>query len=410
MIRRPPRFVHTSDWHLERPLSGFAEIPERLKNKLIDAPYLAAARVVDLTLAEDADFLLLSGDVLDIELAGPRGIAFLLEQFARLRQRGMSVYWAGGRVDRPMRWPASIQLPDNVHYFPQRRPEAIVHFRDEEPLAQIVGVSRHRKRAIRAGDFSSSADDLPTIAVAHGPVAATTLDASGVTYWALGGKHGRSTVNAARPAIHYPGTPQGRIAREAGGHGATIVEIDDAGAATMRFVPTDVVRWLSQQIAIDPTTTRESLHRLLIERLASLEGGAPGIEWLMAIEISGHGPLIGPLRTGTWPAELLGELRSHAPANVWPVSLVLDPASAVPPAWVEHDSLLGEFLRSLGDLGADGGEREVAARLEGYLDEPQRASEIGRLVAPTDDPDRLRLVRQTAALAAGWLGGEEVRS
>lgn len=410
MIRRPPRFIHTSDWHLERPLSGFAEIPERLKNKLIDAPYLAAARVVDTALAEDADFLVLSGDVLDIELAGPRGIAFLLEQFARLRQRGVSVYWAGGRVDRPTRWPASIMLPDNVHYFPQRRPEVIVHFRDDEPLAQIVGVSRHRKRAIRRGAFSPSTDGLPTIAVAHGPVEATALAASGVTYWALGGKHGRATVNAGPPAAHYPGTPQGRSPSEAGGHGASVVELDDSGAATTRFVSTDAVRWSSQQMTIDPTATRESLHRLLVERLTALASGATGIEWLVAIKLAGHGPLIAPLRNSVWSAELLAELRSHAPGSVWPVSLELDPASAVPPAWAEHDSLLGELLRSLGDLGADGDELGVAARLASYLDEPRRASEIGRLVALTDDADRLRLLRQTAALAAACLGGEEVRS
>lgn len=409
MNRRPPRFVHTSDWHLERPPSGLAEIPDRLRAKLIDAPYLAAERVVDAALAEEADFLVLSGDVLDVELAGPRGVAFLLDQFSRLRQREVSVYWAGGRVDRPTRWPAAIKLPDNVHYFSQGRPEAIVHHRDDEPLAHVIGVSRHRKRAVRADAFLSPADGLPAIAVAHGAIDPTALAGRSLTYWALGGKHGRATINAGSPTAHYCGTPQARTASDVGSHGCTVVELDE-GQATTRFVATDVVRWSSQQITIDVAATRESLLESLAERLASLStAAAASIEWLVAFKLSGNGPLIAPLRHGAWPAELLQELRRRAPANVWPVSLELDSAAAVPPAWVEHDSILGEFLRSLGELGAhdDAG---LAARLESYLDEPRRASEIGRLVALADDTDRLRVLRQSAALAAGWLGGEEVRS
>lgn len=410
MNRRPPRFVHTSDWHLERPPSGLAEIPERLRAKLIDAPYLAAERVVDAALTEEADFLVLSGDVLDVELAGPRGVAFVLEQFSRLRQRGVSVYWAGGRVDRPTRWPAAIKLPDNVRFFSQRRPEAIVHHRDDEPLAHVIGVSRHRKRAVRADAFLPAADGLPALAVAHGPIDRTALTGRPLTYWALGGKHGRVTISAGSPTAHYCGTPQARTAGEAGSHGCTVVELDEDGQATTRFVATDIVRWSSQQITIDAAATRESLLDSLVERLASLTAtAAADIEWLVVFKVSGHGPLIAALRDGAWPAELLQGLRRRAPANVWPVSLDLDSAAAVPPAWVEHDSILGEFLRSLGELGADD-DVGLATRLESYLDEPRRASEIGRLVALADGADRLRLLRQSAALAAGWLGGEEVRS
>jgi DNA repair protein SbcD/Mre11 len=436
MIRRPPRFVHSSDWHLERPLGGLAEIPDRLKATFIDAPYLAAARVVDTALAEDADFLVLSGDLLDVELAGPHGVAFLLEQFSRLRERQISVYWAAGRVDRPTRWPASIKLPDNVRLFSQRRPEAVVHQREAVPLARIVGISRHRKRATPFNGFSADADGLPTIGVAHGPFDRAALAGRPLSYWAMGGKHGRTTIAEGPPAAHYAGSPQARAANESGSHGCTVVELDSeldgdlhgevaGGRASMRFVPTDVVRWSPQPVTIDQTTTRESLRHLLAERLATLAGGASSSEWLVSFDVSGHGPLTAALRHGAWPRQLLAELRSHAPANVWPMSIELDPAAAVPPAWFEQDSLLGDYLRSLGDLGAEGdghggegqgGEGQggeglgVAARLASYLDEPRRAGEIGRLVAVTDSADRLRVLRQSAALAADWLGGQEVGS
>ena len=81
MPAEPFRFVQASDLHLEQPVQGLAEVPEHLRAALLDAPFTAAERVFDATLAESADFLILAGDVLNPRHAGPRGITFLLEQF-----------------------------------------------------------------------------------------------------------------------------------------------------------------------------------------------------------------------------------------------------------------------------------------------------------------------------------------
>ena len=58
-------FVHASDLHLEQSLYGIAEIPPAMRKILIDAPYTAAKRVFDAAVDQHADFLLLTGDVLD---------------------------------------------------------------------------------------------------------------------------------------------------------------------------------------------------------------------------------------------------------------------------------------------------------------------------------------------------------
>ena len=108
MSQPPLRFVHTSDFHLERPLGGVAEVPTHLRELFLDAPFEAAAQVFETALSERADALLLAGDVVDFDLVGPRAVVFLQEQFQRLADHNLPVYWACGNVDPAESWPASV--------------------------------------------------------------------------------------------------------------------------------------------------------------------------------------------------------------------------------------------------------------------------------------------------------------
>src|SRR5262245_55227573 len=107
MTQGPFPFVHASDLHLERPLFGLAEVPDRLRDSFIEAPYVAAERVFETAIAEQADVLGLAGDILHNLTAGARAWLFLQEQFSKLNASGIQVYWAGGGVDPPEEWPAA---------------------------------------------------------------------------------------------------------------------------------------------------------------------------------------------------------------------------------------------------------------------------------------------------------------
>src|SRR5947208_10171007 len=132
-------FVHASDLHLETPPYGLAEIPEHLRDNLLEAPYRAAERVFDLALSEKADFLVLSGDVLAASRTGPRGPSFLVKQFQRLRDRDIAVYWAAGQAEADG-WPTHIDLPDNVHRFSASVRE-FTHRRGGLAVAHLVSVA-----------------------------------------------------------------------------------------------------------------------------------------------------------------------------------------------------------------------------------------------------------------------------
>ncbi len=417
MTQRPFRFIHAGDLHLERPLSGVAEVPDALREAFLEAPYLAAERVFENALAEQVDFVVLAGDVLHAETTGPRGPLFLVSQFERLRHRGIRVYWAGGEVDPPEAWPAAIRLPDNVHLFPQGRFEELPHHRGGEAVARLLGTSTLRSREVRAGDFNPSPSGLFTIAVAHSNAdRELIMDLADsmqppVQYWALGGRHGRHSPSEAPYFAHYPGTPQGREPSEVGAHGCTLVEVDEDGTAQLRALTTDLLRWRHERIAVDAGTSQDDLAQALSECLRALVAAAPGLDLLISWEVHGAGPLLPLLRRGTLASELLATLRGQfgrgSPA-AWSVSLEVAADAALPADWFRQENLLGDFLRAVADI-----EAAPATSPRGRIDltallKALRAEGVGgAALALDDDTTRRRVLARAAALGADLLSGEE---
>ena len=147
---------------------GLTEVPDHLRGAFADAPYRAAERVFDAAIKERVDFVALAGDLIDPPLAGPRGLVFLGEQFARLAEKDIKVYWAGGRSDNFERWAEAWPLGVNVLRFPLNRVQRITHERGGQPLVQILGTSSGQRRKIRAADFHADGSELFSVAVAHG--------------------------------------------------------------------------------------------------------------------------------------------------------------------------------------------------------------------------------------------------
>ena len=120
MPQQPFRLVHSSDWELQRPLLGWSSAPEALRERLLEAPFVAAERVVETAVREQANFLLLTGGLAPLEEADARTIQFLAAQFERLARERIDVYWVGGPQDPPAAWPSGLPLPSNVHAFGQQ--------------------------------------------------------------------------------------------------------------------------------------------------------------------------------------------------------------------------------------------------------------------------------------------------
>jgi DNA repair exonuclease SbcCD nuclease subunit len=409
MVGRPFRFVHASDLHLESVAQGISEVPDHLRDLLVDGPYRATERLVETALAEDVDFIILSGDVLNPMVTGPRGPLFLGSQFQRLAERKIPIYWAGGSIDPPDAWPSWLRLPETVHVFPAGHVEEIVHQRDGVSLARLVGLSRIQDRPVDLAGFEADPSGLFTIGAFHGEVEAASLSPRGLHYWALGGLHATNTLCNTPCVAHYSGSPQGRSRQETGAHGCTLVQVDEQRHIRTNLLPTDMFRWCEEYLVVDEHTTREGLESLLRERVQTLSDASSEVVLLISWTVAGTGPLMGRLRSGPLAAELLARLRADfgqaTPAR-WSLSITCEPAARLPDDWYEQETFLGDYLRALRHFQVNADE---AVGLEDYLDERQQAGSLGAMAHFADPAVREQILREAAQLGADLLRGEEIQ-
>jgi hypothetical protein len=317
---------------------------------LIEAPYHAAEQMFETALAEDVDALVLAGDVVDVDRAGPPAIVLLLEQFARLGDRGIHVYWAGGAVDHPDNWPRSVVLPENVHIFPVGHVQTLDLVRAGETVGRVQGISCRVDGQIEARGFHRDAHGLFTIGVAYGTDDSPGHEGDRVHYMALGGRHQYETVDEEPGVAHYCGSPQGRGPTEVGPHGCTLVHVDDTCRARPQFVATDSIRWTEQTLEVTATTKQEQLYERLVERMEKLLAKHPGIDLLVRWKIHGTGPLVNRLRPGGLSDEMLVDLRrrfGHASQLAWSASLECHSPLSVPAEWYDEETVLGDFVRQV---------------------------------------------------------------
>jgi len=423
MSNRPLRFIHAADFHLEQPPSGIAAVPDHLRESFLESPWLAAERVFEAVLSEEAEFLVLSGDLLHPLRTGPRGPLFLAEQFERLAQRAIPVYWAAGRVDPPELWPSVVPLSDNVHVFPAGRPEAINYLRNGVPAARLVGAGRLRGHKMRASEFEPDPAGLFTIAVVHGSATSESLRARDIDYWALGGNHTRTTLFTSPHTAHYPGTSQGRQPEHCGAHGCTLVQVDESRKLRTTLIPCDALRWQAEHVASEPSLTREGLETRLRDRVERLRESMPESDLLLSWTIAGSGSLATHLRRGRLALELLEMLRNQfgamSPA-AWSVAMEIEPAVTAPAEWLEQDTICGAFLREFRQeqlapekpivltdyLPPELADKEPSKR---ESEDPQtRQPGLWEELAEISDPaTRESVLREAAMLGADLLSGEE---
>ncbi len=400
----PLRFIHASDFQLHQPLAGFAHAPDDMRQLLVDAPMAAARAVFDAAIVNNVDFLVLSGGLIDIQRAAPASVRLLIDQFKRLADKNIRIYWAGSLTDGPDKWPGGLPLPANVHVFPLDKVETVTHVRDARPIASIVGASTTTGR-IRAGEYRADRDGLYTVGVANGNADPEDLIKRSLHYWALGGRDEAETLSSEPHIAHYAGSPQGRTARSSGKHGAMLVSIDHAGLVRMQPLTTDVVRWHSETLVANHVTSDEELYRLMAERVTHLTSATPDrqlmIEWTIDVDDTLTQELVGGDLSASLTQRLNEQFGKRRPC-AWTYLLKPEPHSDVAAELYEEDTILGDFLRSLRDYRSHSSKKLDMANL---LSSEALASELGRALHIDDGLSREQLLRQVAQIGVHMLGG-----
>lgn len=341
------RFIHASDFHLERPLGDLDELPAPLRETMATAPHQAIAAVFDAALSTNIDFVLLSGDLLHPQAAGPFGLNFLLEQFEKLNQADTPVYWAAGQVDDPKQWPDACTMPPNVTRFPTDQPTAVNVTRGGRTICRIVGRSSEGRTALHVPGFEVESTDDFTIGVGYGQASLETLAEARFDFWCLGGKHGREELESeGEVAALYAGSPQGRTLAESGAHGFSIIDVDAQWNVRVNEMPCDLFRYCNVRLHSADIASVGSIENLLGERIVRLQHEAGGRHLIIGWEVlADNGEAIAQIGDGQQLLEWLRREYGHGNPAAWSTSLRIRPPQKYPKSWHEEDTILGDYLR-----------------------------------------------------------------
>lgn len=369
------KFIHASDLRLSQSLSPVVAVRDEWKSWLVDAPLEAARRVFDLALEEQVDFLILAGDIVDVSDASPRTLTFLLDQFQRLHEKGIPIFWAGGAMDHPEDWPGPLRLPESVQVFAAGSVEELTPMRGDSALASLLGTSRARRGDVRLGEFDGEDANLVRIGVLHGKFDSHAIARQRIDYWALGGAPNRDipSQNSSGMAV-YPGSPQGRGFHEPGAHGCVVVNVEGKRARP-RFAATDTVRWQEETLVAGAADSLENVEDQLVDRTKRLVAESDNRPQIVRWRIEGLDSWKVAASHAAWTDRMVSLLRDEflrGKPSVLTTEVEIGEVASREASWFEEDTIRGDYLRSIRDaLGSD--ENEIA--IEAHLpDENVRAA------------------------------------
>lgn len=405
MSGEPIRFIHAADLHLEQSMSGMGSVPDSLRSSLIEAPFSAARRVFESARLERVDFVVLSGDILHPQEAGPAGLCFLIDQLEQLAAAQIPVYWAGGRIDRFHQWPKAAALPETVYRSASRDVRTHPFYRGGQVAALIHVTGYQGRGAIDPACLSGEAHAAPVIGVAYGDLKPVKLAKKPVNYWALGGRHQSVSEEFDGKLVHYPGTPQGRSPAEFGSHGCTLVEIDGESRIETQFIECDAVQWRRLEFRLTASTSRRKMERHIVELtkdlLAQQRNQPQLIQWA-----------IGGTDRVSWTSpsvanEVLTMLRQRfesSSADLWVTGVEFIYPEEFPQPVLEKETIAGDFFEIVQQLRD--GQAWPAVLREELSQYPLINDVIGSQVVQTKQ-DRETLLRLVARLGLNLLGAEE---
>ena len=385
------KFVHAADLHLDSPLRGLEAYKDdgAPVERIREATRQALCNLVELCLAERADFLLLCGDVFDDDWRDFHTGLFFMGQLMRLAEANISVYLVRGNHDSVSEITRNLKWPAHVKEFSSHSPETTVredlgvalHGRSfpRRAVAEswVAAYPAPRRGLINIGLLHTSAagsTEHPTYA----PCSLDELAAKGYEYWALGHVHQHQILHKS-PWVVFSGNTQGRHANECGAKGCVIVEADHGEIVDVRHVPLDVVRWqridLVTQDSDDLDDLLARVDRRLREEIAAAEGRLLAVRLNIAGACAAHEDVV------RQRAKVISELRSLTFAG---------------DVWLEHVSLATRPRVRLDELRAgEGFVGELLRTIEAVRGDPTALAVLG---------DELKPLREKLAAELGSLG------
>lgn len=257
------RLVHAADLHLDSPLLGLARLGDsELADTLRAATRRACENLVDEVIAQEADALLLAGDVYDGNWRDYATGAFFVRQLSRLHDEGVPVFLINGNHDAESEITRSLRLPPNTRRLSVDAPETVVL----DDLGLAVHGQGFARRAVLENLVPAYPDRIPGLVNAgmlhtsvqgdsrhdsYAPCRPEDLSGCGYEYFALGHIHEQRTVCDGPHVAAFSGNLQGRHPRETGAKGALVVDVEPGERARLTPLTLDVARWELVEVATE---------------------------------------------------------------------------------------------------------------------------------------------------------------
>jgi DNA repair exonuclease SbcCD nuclease subunit len=381
------KFVHAADLHLDSPLRALSRHEPRQVERMRRAGREAFERLIDLTIAQEAAFLVIAGDLYDHDCPNMQIAVFLRKELRRLEEKGIRCVIIKGNHDAANKITSALALPANTRVLGENKPETAVF--DDLPVRVAIHGQSFKPGPVPdnlAASYPAPLAGCYNIGLLHTSLAGTTdhdayapctleeLVSRGYDYWALGHIH-RRAVHSRDPYVVFPGNLQGRHARESGPKGCFVVDVDDAGrTASADFVPLDVVRWLRAEVDLQGRNSESDLVDSLRDALQRACRESDGRAAAVRVTLNGCTPLHPSI-----------ERRSH---RLRQTALELAEEIAGDDMWIEK--IINSTTAPAGKSDAAG--TDEMHDLIGIMQElASNALQIGPLLAKELEPLRTRL-------------------
>lgn len=231
-------FIHCADLHLDSPMIGLKNLPSSIRQKLQESTFVAFKNIVDCAIERHVDFIIIAGDIFDVEDRSLRAQIRFRKEMERLQEHHIDVFILHGNHDHLSGKWVSIVFPENVKIFPTdvtmipyQKGDINVHLygfsyeqrhlydRKIKEYKKIEGADFHI--GILHGNLEGTSDHGP-----YAPFHISELNEKHMDYWALGHIHKRAILQQTPPVV-YPGNIQGRHKKETGEKGCYYVKISE---------------------------------------------------------------------------------------------------------------------------------------------------------------------------------------
>lgn len=279
------KFLHAADIHLGAttlmdylPVGPLTDIGRSAHTE-------AFANVIDVALSQKVDFAIFAGDTFHRPATDQSLGELFADGLHRLDNKGIRSFIITGNHDPETPLLEQGALPDSSVIF-----RSGGSYRLDE-----LGVVLHGARIpdSHTGDdpliwYPPPVAGMVNVGILHtsllrtdvrryAPLDPVRLLGHGYHYWALGHVHERITRSSAKESLlHFPANTQALTSKDTGPRGVTIVESVAGEISSLRFYPTDIVRFDSLGEINAPTDTL--MRSVLVTRLAELvarNGGLP---------------------------------------------------------------------------------------------------------------------------------------